>query len=137
MVLATAALASACAFAQQTPAQYPVAAARFLDGELPKMEIAVAERDRDYFEAAMGRTVAFSEDWGFKSRANPHVHRRRVGLRHRRPVPTDAQRERMRARPGVTLRRQPASMPAGRRPLSVVAAESRIRPSAGPAASAA
>jgi len=71
MVLATAALASVSAFAQQTPAQYPAAAARFLDGELPKMEIAVAERDRDYFEAAMGRTVAFSEDWGFKSRANP------------------------------------------------------------------
>jgi len=65
------ALACAGAFAQQDPAQYPAAAARFLDGELPKMEVAVGERDRDYFEAAMGRTVAFSEDWGFKSRANP------------------------------------------------------------------
>ena len=71
LVLATAALACAGAVAQTDPAQYPAAATRFLDAELPKMEVAVAERDRDYFEAAMGRTVAFSEDWGFKSRANP------------------------------------------------------------------
>lgn len=71
MVLATTALACAGALAQQDPTQYPAAAARFLDGELPKMEMAVSERDRDYFEAAMGRTVTFSEEWGFKSRANP------------------------------------------------------------------
>jgi len=71
MLLATTVLACAGANAQPDPGQYPAAAARFLDGELPKMEVAVTERDRDYFEAAMGRTVAFSEDWGFKSRANP------------------------------------------------------------------
>lgn len=64
-------LAWAGAAAQSDPAQYPVAATGFLDEELPKMAAAVAERDRDYFEAAMGRIVAFSEDWGFKSHANP------------------------------------------------------------------
>jgi len=64
-------LAWAGAAAQSDPAQYPVAATAFLDEELPKMATAVAERDRDYFEAAMGRIVAFSEDWGFKSHANP------------------------------------------------------------------
>lgn len=64
-------LACAGAAAQPDPTQYPAAAVRFLDGELPKMEGAVAERDRDYFEAAMGRIVSFSEDWGFKSHANP------------------------------------------------------------------
>jgi hypothetical protein len=57
--------------AQQDAAQFPGAAVRFLDGELPRMEVAVKERDRDYFEEAMGRTVSFSEDWGFKMHANP------------------------------------------------------------------
>lgn len=64
-------LACAGAAAQSDPAQYPAAATGFLDEELPKMTAAVAERDRDYFEAAMGRIVSFSEDWGFKSHANP------------------------------------------------------------------
>lgn len=57
--------------AAQEAAQFPSAAVRFLDGELPRMEIAVKERDRDYFEEAMARTVMFSEDWGFKAHANP------------------------------------------------------------------
>ncbi len=35
------------------------------------MEIAVRERDRDFFEESMARTVSFSEDWGFKAHANP------------------------------------------------------------------
>jgi hypothetical protein len=65
------ALAAGAVVAQQDTTQFPSAALRFLDGELPRMEIAVKERDRDYFEEAMGRTVAFSEDWGFKVRANP------------------------------------------------------------------
>lgn len=65
------ALASVGASAQQDTNQFPAAAVRFLDGELPRMEVAVKERDRDYFEEAMGRTVAFSEDWGFKTHANP------------------------------------------------------------------
>lgn len=61
----------ACPAAAQDAAQFPSAAVRFLDGELPRMENAVKERDRDYFEEAMGRTIMFSEDWGFKTRANP------------------------------------------------------------------
>lgn len=68
--LALAAFAAGGAAAQDA-AQFPTAAVRFLDGELPRMENAVKERDRDYFEEAMGRTVAFSDDWGFKSHANP------------------------------------------------------------------
>ena len=71
MLALSTALACAGAAAQSDPAQYPVAATGFLDEELPKMATAVAERDRDYFEAAMGRIVSFSEDWGFKSHANP------------------------------------------------------------------
>ncbi|MET0210550.1 MAG: hypothetical protein ABW220_16000 [Burkholderiaceae bacterium] len=55
--------------------QFPQAAMNFLNTELPQMENAVAERDRDYFEAAMGRTVEFSESWGFKTRANPALAR--------------------------------------------------------------
>ena len=62
---------SAGTAAAQDVAQFPSAAVRFLDGELPRMENAVKERDRDYFEEAMGRTIMFSEDWGFKTRANP------------------------------------------------------------------
>jgi hypothetical protein len=64
-------LAAGAAVAQQDASQFPGAVVRFVDGELPRMEIAVKERDRDYFEEAMGRTVAFSEDWGFKTHANP------------------------------------------------------------------
>lgn len=63
--------AAGAASAQQDAAQFPSAAVRFLDGELPRMDIAVKERDRDYFEEAMGRTIAFSDDWGFKTHANP------------------------------------------------------------------
>ena len=69
-LLALAAFAAGGAAAQDA-AQFPAAAVRFLDGELPRMENAVKERDRDYFEEAMGRTVAFSADWGFKTHANP------------------------------------------------------------------
>lgn len=72
-LLALAALTASMAgpAAAQDVALFPSAAVRFLDGELPRMEIAVKERDRDYFEEAMGRTVMFSEDWGFKAHANP------------------------------------------------------------------
>ncbi|MEP6720472.1 MAG: hypothetical protein ABJA77_03445 [Variovorax sp.] len=51
--------------------QFPAAATSFLGAELPQMEAAIAARDRDYFEAAMGRTLEFSDSWGFKTRANP------------------------------------------------------------------
>ncbi len=55
--------------------QFPAAAMSFLNAELPQMEAAVAARDRDYFEAAMGRTLDFSDAWGFKTRANPALAR--------------------------------------------------------------
>ncbi len=71
LALATLAALAAGPAAAQDAALFPSAAVRFLDGELPRMEIAVKERDRDYFEEAMGRTVMFSEDWGFKAHANP------------------------------------------------------------------
>lgn len=64
-------LAAACAVAQTPASEFPVAAVGLLNEELPRMETAVAEKDRDYFEAAMGRTLDFSEQWGFKTTANP------------------------------------------------------------------
>lgn len=59
--------------ARPDAAQFPAAAVRFLDAELPPMEAAIAARDRDFFEESMARTVAFSEDWGFKAHANPDL----------------------------------------------------------------
>lgn len=73
-LLFTAALAASAA-AQPAADGYPAAAIRFLDKELPQMEAAVAARDRDYFEQAMGRTVDFSDTWGFKTRSNPALAR--------------------------------------------------------------
>ena len=64
-------LAASLASAQMPASEFPVAAVGFLDAELPQMETAIAERDRDYFEAAMGRTMDFSEQWGFKNQSNP------------------------------------------------------------------
>ncbi|OUM03237.1 hypothetical protein [Variovorax sp. JS1663] len=65
-------LAAAAAGAQQQPAdRFPAAAMSFLGTELPAMEAAVAARDRDYFEEAMGRMLDFSGSWGFKSQDNP------------------------------------------------------------------
>lgn len=61
--------------AQTAADGFPAAAMRFLDAELPQMEAAVAARDRDYFEQAMGRLVQFSDAWGFRSRANPALAR--------------------------------------------------------------
>lgn len=69
-------LCGSAAFAQPArpdAAQFPAAAARFLDAELPLMEQAIAARDRDFFEESMARTVSFSEDWGFKAHANPEL----------------------------------------------------------------
>lgn len=73
--LAAAALLLACAVspavAQADPGQFPAAAARFLDTELPSMNAAVAAQDRGYFEGAMARAIAFAEQWDFKTRSNP------------------------------------------------------------------
>ncbi|MEJ8855253.1 hypothetical protein WKW79_11775 [Variovorax robiniae] len=75
-----AALALMAAFAsgaqaQATADEFPAAAVRFLDNELPQMDNAVKERDRDYFEQAMGRMIEFSGVWGFKTAANPELAR--------------------------------------------------------------
>jgi hypothetical protein len=71
-----------CAFAvsgavaqQQDAERFPSAAMFFLDTELPAMERAVTEKDRDYFEDAMGRMLDFSDAWGFKTHANPALAR--------------------------------------------------------------
>jgi hypothetical protein len=56
-------------------AEFPRAAIGFLNEELPRMEGAVTERDRDYFEDAMGRMLDFSQQWGFKSADNPALAR--------------------------------------------------------------
>lgn len=64
-------LCASSAVAQQSAAEFPAAAAGFLGRELPQMEAAVSARDRDFFEASMGRMVEFSERWGFKSLSNP------------------------------------------------------------------
>lgn len=62
--------------AAQAPAnEFPLAATGFLNEELPRMEAAIAERDRDYFEASMGRAMSFSEQWGFKTLPNPALAR--------------------------------------------------------------
>jgi hypothetical protein len=61
--------------AQQDANRFPAAAVSFLGGELPAMEAAIAARDRDYFEDAMGRMLGFSESWGFKTQDNPALAR--------------------------------------------------------------
>ncbi|MDM0011851.1 hypothetical protein QTH87_05300 [Variovorax sp. J22P168] len=67
--------AAASLAAAQDASQFPAAAVRFLGTEMPAMEAAVAARDRDYFEDAMGRMLDFSDRWGFKSRDNPALAR--------------------------------------------------------------
>ena len=61
--------------AQVDANRFPAAAMSFLGGELPAMEAAIAARDRDYFEDAMGRMLGFSDSWGFKARDNPALAR--------------------------------------------------------------
>ncbi len=69
--LAFGAVLCVAAQAQPVPSDFPGETMRFLNAELPQMEVAVKERDRDYFEQAMRRIMAFSEAWGFKTTANP------------------------------------------------------------------
>lgn len=68
-------VAATGAAAQQEADRFPAAAMRFLGTELPAMEAAVANKDRDYFEDAMGRMLDFSDSWGFKTHANPALAR--------------------------------------------------------------
>ena len=67
-------LAASLAAAQQEPASaFPLDATGYLNEELPRMEAAIAARDRSFFHGAMTRTVQFSERWGFKVKANPEL----------------------------------------------------------------
>lgn len=75
MLAAVLVAAAPWAAAQQDASQFPAAATRFLDGELPAMEAAVRSGDRTYFHDAMARMVDFADAWGFKSRANPELAR--------------------------------------------------------------
>ena len=67
--------AASAAMSQQDANQFPTAAMGFLGEELPKMETAITERDRDYFEDAMARMLDFSDSWGFKTQDNPALAR--------------------------------------------------------------
>ena len=66
-------LAASLAAAQQDPASFPLDSVGYLNEELPRMEAAIAARDRSFFHGAMARTVEFSERWGFKAQANPDL----------------------------------------------------------------
>ncbi|MDQ0037420.1 hypothetical protein J2W30_005196 [Variovorax boronicumulans] len=67
-------LAASLAVAQQEPpSAFPLDAAGYLNEELPRMEAAIAARDRSFFHGAMARTVQFTERWGFKVKANPDL----------------------------------------------------------------
>lgn len=69
-------LAASLATAQQEPpSAFPQDAVGYLNEELPRMEAAIAARDRSFFHGAMARTVQFSERWGFKAQANPELAR--------------------------------------------------------------
>jgi hypothetical protein len=66
-------LAASFASAQQDPAAFPLDSVGYLNEELPRMEAAIAAKDRSFFHGAMARTVQFSERWGFKATANPDL----------------------------------------------------------------
>ena len=65
--------ASLAAAQQEPPSAFPLDAAGYLNEELPRMEAAIAARDRSCCHGAMVRTVQFSERWGFKVKANPDL----------------------------------------------------------------
>ena len=73
--IATAQGLSGSAGMPDTPDRFPSAAMTFLEAEMPAMETAINERDRDYFQDAMGRVMDFSERWGYKTRDNPALAR--------------------------------------------------------------
>jgi len=67
------AVAASMATAQQDPSGFPLDSVGYLNEELPRMEAAIAAKDRSFFHGAMIRTVQFSERWGFKVKANPDL----------------------------------------------------------------
>jgi hypothetical protein len=75
LLLAGAATFAAAQRGPQDVSNFPAAAMGFLNQELPQMDTAVKERDRDYFEDAMGRMLAFTDSWGFKTQDNPALER--------------------------------------------------------------
>jgi len=66
-------LAASLAAAQQDLSSFPLDSVGYLNEELPRMEAAIAARDRSFFQGAVARTVQFSERWGFKAQANPDL----------------------------------------------------------------
>jgi hypothetical protein len=66
-------LAASIASAQLDPSAFPLDSVGYLNEELPRMEAAIAARDRSFFQGAMARTVQFSDRWGFKAQANPDL----------------------------------------------------------------
>lgn len=66
-------VAASIASAQQAPSDFPLDSVGYLNEELPRMEAAIAAKDRSFFHGAMARTVQFSERWGFKAQANPDL----------------------------------------------------------------
>jgi hypothetical protein len=66
-------VAASVATAQQDPSGFPLDSVGYLNEELPRMEAAIAAKDRSFFHGAMVRTVQFSERWGFKVTANPDL----------------------------------------------------------------
>ena len=73
LLAAPLALAASIASAQLDPSAFPLDSVGYLNEELPRMEAAIAARDRSFFQGAMARTVQFSERWGFKAQANPDL----------------------------------------------------------------
>lgn len=73
LVILPLALAGSLATAQQNPADFPLDSVGYLNEELPRMEAAIAAKDRNFFHGAMVRTMQFSERWGFKVTANPDL----------------------------------------------------------------
>ncbi|WP_286186228.1 hypothetical protein [Acidovorax cavernicola] len=73
VVGASLALVAATALAQHDPAGFPLDSVGYLNEELPRMEAAIAAKDRSFFLGAMTRMVQFSERWGFKAKANPDL----------------------------------------------------------------
>ena len=68
-LLLTLSISSIAAMAQSPVASFPVASMEFLDVELPKMEAAVAAKDRSYFAESNVRMQRFLEAWGLKTNA--------------------------------------------------------------------
>ena len=61
--LAIVLLGAPAAQAQPAPETFPRAVVQFLDAELPKMDRAIAERDRTFFPDSLVRSRKFLQSW--------------------------------------------------------------------------